>query len=265
MLARAVARTREVATRLALGASRWRVARLFLAEGGLLAVAGGTLGGLLAYGGVQLIRLVNPDANPARFIAVDFPRMSDASVDGRVLGYTLVISLLAALLFSVAPALTGSRPALAAALKDAGRGATAGRRLLRLRGALVVAQVALALVLVTGAGLMVTSMAHLQAVDPGFDTEQLLTFSMRLAAETGEPKAELSPRGDAAGEWNAFVTRVLRRVQALPGVESAAGIYIAPLSHEQTSAEFMIAGRPPPPGCRRTTATRKGTDSCRRR
>ena len=167
LLARASARTKEVGTRLALGASRWRVARLFFAEGVLLALAGGALGSLVAYGGVQIILRFNPGG---------LARMEDASVDGRVLGYVLLVSLLTALLFSVAPALTSSKLDVNASLEDAGRGATTGAPRLRLRSGLVVAQVALALVLLTGAGLMVTTMRNLSLVDLGFNVEQLLTF-----------------------------------------------------------------------------------------
>ena len=180
LLARASTRTQEVATRLALGASRWRVARLFLAEGVLLAAVGGTLGSVLAYGGLHLIRFFNPDANP--FISI-FPRLNDASLNGRVLGYTLLVSLLAALLFSVAPAFTGSTPDRTESSKDAGRGATAWAGRLRLRSALVVAQIALALVLLSGAGLLVNTMRNLAAVDPGFNGEQLLKFRLQLGED----------------------------------------------------------------------------------
>ena len=245
LLARASARTKEVATRLALGASRWRVARLFFAEGILLGLAGGALGSVLAYAGVQLIRVFNPDSNPLTFAV--FPRLDAASVDGRVLGYTLLISLLTALLFSVAPALSGSRLDLTASLKDTGRGATAGAGRLRLRAALVVAQVALALVLLTGAGLMISTMRNLAAVDLGFDTEQLLTFRLSLDRErylqdalAGEPQNVLSPRADA------FHAQVLRRLQTLPGVESAAGIHVLPLSHYETMRILAIDGHHAP-------------------
>ena len=260
LLARASSRTKEVATRLALGASRWRVARLFLAEGVLLALAGGALGALLAAGGVRLIQVLNPDANPLTFAI--FPRLNDASVDGRILSYTLLLSLVTALLFSVVPALTGSKLDLTESLKDAGRGATAGAGRLRLRAALVVAQIALALVLLTGAGLMVSTMHHLAAVDLGFDPGQLLTFRLVLNQDrysqdvkiAGEPHAEprldppvtlkrfaaLSPRADA------LFARVFRRVQTLPGVEAAAGIQILPLSHSGTSRIVAIAGHPAP-------------------
>ena len=245
VLARASSRTKEVATRLALGASRWRVARLLFAEGVLLALAGGTLGCLLAYGGVQVIQVFNPDAHP--LTRAIFPRLDTASIDGRVLGYTLLVSLLTALLFSVAPALTGSKLDLTASLKDAGRGTTIVAGRLRLRSGLVVAQVALALVLLTGAGLMVNTMRNLAAVDPGFNVEQLLTFRLRLSRDrylqdpaiAGEPKTELSPQVD---EHHA---RVLRRLQTLRGVESAAGIHILPLSHTSTAFSILaIDGRP---------------------
>ena len=259
LLTRASARTKEVATRLALGASRGRVVRMFLAEGVLLALAGGSLGSLLALGGVRLIRVFNPDSNPLTFEM--FPRLSAASVDGRVFGYTLLISLLTALLFSIAPALTGSRLDLTKSLKDAGRGATAGASRLRLRSALVVGQVALALVLLTGAGLMVGTLRNLTAVDPGFDVGQVLTFrvalnrdrSVRDAAHAGEPEPELSPRVDT------FHARVLRRLQTLPGVESAAGITFLPLSSSGVSRIVAIAGHPAPaPGDEFRDWRRKG-------
>ena len=259
LLTRASARTKEVATRLALGASRGRVARMFLAEGVLLALAGGGLGSLLALGGVQLIRVFNPDSNPLTFEM--FPRLSAASVDGRVFGYTLLISLVTALLFSGAPALTGSRLDLTKSLKDAGRGTTAGASRLRLRSALVVGQVALALVLLTGAGLMVGTLRNLTTLDPGFDVEQVLTFrvalnrdrSVRDAAHVGEPETELSPRVDT------FHARVLRRLQTLPGVESAAGINFLPLSSSGVSRIVAIAGHPAPtPGDEFRDWRRKG-------
>ena len=190
-------------------------------------------------------------------------------MDGRVLGYTLLISLLTALLFSAAPALTGSVPALARSLKAAGRSATAGTDRLRLRGALVVAQVALALVLLTGAGLMVSSMRHLAAVDPGFETKRLLTFRLQplgdryqqdVAVDDTADPIDVSPRHNrqapALGsiaktqlkpQVDAFHARVLRRLHTLPGVESAAGINILPLSHVGDSRVLAIDGRPAPP------------------
>lgn len=266
LLARAFARTTEIATRLALGASRWRVARLFLTEGVLLALAGGALGSLLAYGGVQLIRLFNPDANPLG--GVRFLRLDEASVDGRVLGYTLLLSLLTALLFSAAPALVGSAPALDRSLQAGGSGATTGTDRQWLRGMLVVAQVALALVLLTGAGLMVSTMHNLATVDPGFQTTRLLTFRLQprgnryqrdaAAGETANP-VDVSPTQNSQtaalgsigkiqlkAQVDAFHARVLRRVRMLPGVESAAGIHILPLSHGGDSRLLALDGHPAP-------------------
>ena len=168
-LARASSRAQEIAMRLSLGASRWRVARLFLSEGVLLAVAGGAVGVLLAYGGVRTIQVFNPDANPALTLVPTFPRLNETSVDGRVLGYTILVSLATALLCSVAPALRGSRPDLNASLKAVGRGTASGSGRLAMRSVLIITQVALTLVLVTGAGLMARSMRNLEAVDLGFD------------------------------------------------------------------------------------------------
>lgn len=246
LLARASSRQHEVATRLALGASRWRVVRLFLGEGVLLALAAGALGSLLAYAGVQVIQAFNPDVNP--LIDDVLPRLTDASVDGRVLGYTLLVSLATALVFSIAPALSGSKPELTASLKGAARGGTAGAGRLRLRSALVVAQVAMALVFLTGAGLMVSTMRNLATVDPGFNASQLLTFRISLSRSQylldapldGEPATELSPRVDA------FFARVLHRIQTLPGVASAAGAHLLPLSHRHAPLILATAGHPAP-------------------
>ena len=249
LLARASARTQEVAMRRSLGASRWRVARLFLSEGLLLALAGGAAGGLLAYGGVQAIEIFNPDANPM-LNASTFPRLADASVDGRVLGYTLLVSLVAALLCSLAPALMGSRSDLTASLKEAGRGAASGSGGLPVRNALVITQVALTLVLVTGAGLMVRSMRNLEAVDLGFEPEQVLMFEMVLSGDRyvedrlidGEATTQLNlPR------VNAFFARVLQGLEGIPGAASAATVQEPPLSHWNQVTNVTIDGVKEPP------------------
>jgi putative ABC transport system permease protein len=255
LLARASARQREVATRLALGANRWRVARLFLSEGVLLAVAGGALGAVLAYWGVAFIQAINPDANPFLGSGELFPRLTNAAVDGRVLLYTGLVSLLTALLFSVVPALSGSTLDLAASLKAAGRGTTAGAGRLRLRSALVVAQVALALVLVTGAGLMVSTMRNLAAVDLGFNAERLLTFRVSLTgdrylqdSDTPDEYAwdDFPPKTGRSRRVDAFHARVLRGLQTVPGVDAVAGISILPFSHWSDYRVVAIAGYPAP-------------------
>ena len=248
MLARAASRKKEVATRLALGASRARVARLFLAEGALLGLAGGALGAVLAYWGVQLIVLFNPDSTGMTIGGTIFPRMNDATVDGRVLGYTLLVSLLMALLVSIVPALKGSKLTLNEALRDLGRGAAAGSARLRLRSCLVVAQVALSLVLLAGAGLMVNTMLNLWSVDPGFNAEGLSGFQLRLSRDRylqdptveGQPPTQLSPRVDA------FLEQVLEGIRALPGVESVGATDTALLTHFGTSRHIVIADRPAP-------------------
>lgn len=209
-LVRAEGRHKEIAIRSALGAERGVLVRHFLRESTLLGLAGGALGLGLAFGAVRLLLALSPEG---------IPRLESIRVDGWVLAFTIGISLLAGLLSGLAPVLRHSRPDIAGALKEGFRGTTLGRARVRGRTALVLAQVALAFVLLVGSGLMAKSFWHLRRVDPGFDPEGVLT--MRLAL----PNAYFGD-GETVAD---FYQRLLDRVASLPGVESAGATTKLPL------------------------------------
>ena len=203
LLSRAASRRREVALRLAIGASRWRLVRQFLTESVLLALAGGTAGVLLAWLGVRAFRAAPPPAG-ALPVALDF------TVDGRVLLFSLVISVMTGLLFGLAPALRASSPALVPALVDPAFVPDERRRRINLRKVLVVAEVALSLTLLIAAGLFVRSLQATQAISPGFDVERLISapLSINLLRYTRD-------------QGRQFYATIVERAEALPGVESA--------------------------------------------
>jgi len=208
MLARATVRGREIGVRAALGASRWRLVRGLLVEGLALSLAGAALGVGLAYLGVQVLTAWLPPG---------LPRVATIGIDFRVLGAAVVAAFATGALFSVVPAFQASRPDLTAVLRDGGRSATAGRAGHRLRSALVVAEVALAVLLLVGAGLFTGSFVQLVRVDPGFDYRHVLTEDVHLRYDPAH-REELFARGPA------FVTEVLEAVRRVPGVEQAGGV-----------------------------------------
>jgi putative ABC transport system permease protein len=210
LLARALGRQRELAIRASLGAGRWRLARLLLTEGVLLALLGGTLGLLLAVWSLDLLVAVSPAA---------LPRSSEIAIDARVLAFSLAVSLAAGLFFGLFPALHSFRANLSGLLKSGGRSA-GGRVGRRARNLLVVSEMALALVLLVGAGLLVRSFVGLQSVDPGFDPGGVLTAEVT-------PLQAKYPQGKQRA---AFYRALLERVAALPGVESAAATHRLPLN-----------------------------------
>ena len=171
LLAKAVGRQKETAIRAALGASRSRLIRQFLTESILLAAIAGALGVLLASWGVKL--LVSAATG-------NIPRATEISVDGRVLGFTILISLLTGVVFGLVPALQASKTNLNDTLKDASRGTTGGLRRNRIRSALVIVEVALSLVLLIGAGLFIRSFVRLQTVETGFNPQNLLVANISL-------------------------------------------------------------------------------------
>jgi predicted permease len=227
LLARAATRRRELAVRRALGASRGRVVRQLLAESLLLALAGGAAGVLVASAGIRLLLAASPG---------DLPRIETVALDGRVLAFTFAVSVLSALLFGLAPALRASDDGLSEALKEGERGSTEGIRRNRLRSNLVASEFALALVLLVGAGLMLRTLAALQAEDPGFASKNVLTAVVSVAGSSrGEP-----------GRRGVFFTELLERVRALPGVVTAGAINHLPLAGDQWGYPFLVEGRPKP-------------------
>jgi putative ABC transport system permease protein len=230
LLARAASREREIAIRTALGAARSRLLRQFLTESLLVAVAGGAVGVLLAYWGTSALVALSPKG------LLDLAKVP---LNGTVLAFTAGLSLLTGIVFGLAPALGTSRVDLQEALKEGGRGTTAGRARHRARNAFVVAEMALALVLAAGAGLLIRSLMLLERVDPGFDPHNLLTFHVAL------PQAKYG--NDAARQR--FFQDLQARIKALPGVDAATADSFLPFSGIGSATDFTIVGRPaPPPG-----------------
>jgi predicted permease len=228
LLARAAARQKEIATRIALGASRARLIRQFLTESVLLASLGGMVGLLLSVWGVRVLKAFIPDT---------ISQAKEISIDVKVLVFTLLVSLLTGLFFGLAPALQATKFNLNETLKDGGRDSAASSRGNRVRAALVVAEVAISLVLLVGAGLLINSFMRLRSVDPGFRPENLLTMSVVLTPLKYPDMAHRS----------AFYTEMLRRVEAVPGVRSATVASQIPLTQQGDSSGLLFEGRPDPP------------------
>jgi putative ABC transport system permease protein len=229
LLARSLARRREMAVRAALGAGRWRLVRQVMTEGMLLSLTGGAIGLLFAGAGSTVL---------GKLVPVGFHAAERVHIDGGVLGFTLALSLLTGVLFSVLPALQASRISLNDSLRQGGRGEIGGRRAAT-RDALVVAEVATALVLLVGAGLMLKTLARLRAVEIGFRSDHLLTMGTML------PRSQYT---DPARRL-AFFERVIEGVRALPGVEGAAYNSLLPFQSPGNTQSFRVEGRPgPAPG-----------------
>jgi putative ABC transport system permease protein len=225
LLARATAREREMAVRTALGASGARLLRQLLAESVLLALVGGAAGLLAGSWGSQLL---------VAFLPSDMPRLSEVRTDAWVFGFTLLLSLATGLLFGLAPALHALKLAPNASLKEAGRSVSSGRLAERMRGALMVSEVALALLLLVGAGLLLRSFVRLQSVDPGFDSHGLLALRVSLPAlRYAEPQRVA-----------AFYRDVVDGLAALPGVTAAAATSHVPLAEGGPSIATFVEGVP---------------------
>ena len=225
LLARAAEREREFVIRGALGAGRWRLIRQLLTESVLVSLAGGAIAVALAVWGTNLLVAFKPD---------NLPRLTEIGVDGRVLGFTLSISLLTGLLFGLLPAWSASRSGVGEALKEGGRSSTAGGARQKLRSTFVVVELAVALVLLVGAGLLIKTFWKLRSVEPGFSPDHLLTMRIELP-ETRYKEVRPQTR---------FRTQILAGMNSLPGVQ-AAMISELPLSGDSLNHDFLIENRPP--------------------
>jgi putative ABC transport system permease protein len=228
LLARAASRQPEIAVRTALGATRLQVMSELLAECVLLSLTGGLLGVLSARLGVTLMTSLNSAA---------IPRVDEIGMSYEVLLFTLVVSMLSGFAAGIVPAFQSSRPRLAEDLKEAKKGASGGVRHRRSLNALVVVEIAVALVLVAGAGLMIRSFNSVLGIDPGFEPHNVLTFSAALPLATYKDQQQHVQ----------FFERSLEKIQALPGVQQAAGTFRLPITGFAT-AIFAVQGKPIPAG-----------------
>jgi predicted permease len=228
-LARAAHREKEIGLRSALGAGRWRLVRQLLAESALVSLAGGAAGILLAYWGVPVLIALAPEGR--------IPRVEMIRVDGWVLGFTFGISVLTTIAFGLVPALRATRRDVRESLSQGGRGAT--RRHEGVRSALAISEIAMALTLLVGAGLMMKSFLRLRAVDPGFAPANVMVMTVDLPDSTYR----------TAEQMRSFHTRTLTEFSRLPGVQAAAAVNYLPLGEFLTRGDFQLeGGRALPPG-----------------
>ena len=226
LLARAAARESEMAVRTALGAGRGRLVRQLLTESVMLGLLGAGFGLLFAVWGVEILIGMQPQG---------IPRLDDVSVDRTVVIFAVSLAVLTGLVFGLVPAMQSTRGGVAGTLKESGRGALTSRSGSRVRSALVIAEMALAVMLLAGAGLLIRSFTRLAAVDPGFRVEPALTFELSLP----DSRYEQEP------QQVMFFDQLLPRLKSIPGVRSAGGILSLPLSGSSMVLNFRSpAGRP---------------------
>src|SRR5438874_7908834 len=228
LLARAAAREKEIALRLALGASRFRLTRQFLTESVLLAFLGAGLGLLLALAGVRVLKT---------FVPSMILQIQAINIDGRVLLFTASIALLTGIVFGLAPAMHALDSNLNDSLKEGGRDPAVSRKGNQLRGLLVIGEVAVSFILLIGAGLLINSFLHLRNLDPGFRTDHLLTMKVDLS-ELKYPDGQ---------RRSVFFDEALRHIRALPGVQSVAVAGNLPFTYNGDSASIAVEGIPDPP------------------
>jgi putative ABC transport system permease protein len=227
LLARGATRRKEMALRSALGAGRGRIVAQLLTESFLLALGGGSLGLLLAAGAIYILAHAGP---------ASVPRLALVALDRRLFAFALAVSLGTGILFGLAPALHGSGTNLSAALNEGGRSGTAGRAGRRLRNILAIAEVALAVVVLIGAGLLMRSFIRLRGVDPGFQPEGVLTVRVPLAGG----------RNTALDRRIAFFQQLSERIASLPGVRAVGAVNVLPLTGFGQGTSFAVQGRPAP-------------------
>ena len=237
LLSRATGRSREIAVRSALGAGRLRVVRQMLTESLLLALIGGFAGLLLGAWGAHALPALFPDRIPV-------PRLEQTRLDGEVFWFTLAISLAAGLVFGLVPALEATRGNLIDGLREGARGSGGGVGA-RVRNALVVAETALSLILLTGAGLMLRSFDRLMSVDPGFRADSALTLRVPMPSSLTDKRQQ-----------PVYYERILDRLRLLPGVNAAGLISPLPLAGVDANGTFAVEGRPAPPGLRQLAKLR---------
>ncbi len=224
-LVRASTRETEIAVRTALGAGRWQIVRQVLVESVLVSLLGGVLGVLLALWGVALLVRLGPH---------DLPRLNEVRVDGVVLGFTTLVALGAGVLFGIAPAIGAARASLTAMLKDSARGSSGSRASRRVRSGLVVGELALAMMLLVGAGLLVRSFSRLVSVNPGFHPERVLTFGISA------PPSKYADRHSL----RTLTSDILAHMRGIPGVSSAAIVAGLPLGGFTMRTSVHITGTP---------------------
>jgi len=224
-LARGTAREREVAIRASIGAGRWRLVRQFLTENVLLSICGGIFGLVLGLALKRGLELAVPPFS--------LPREADVGIDTRVLLFTLALAVFTGIVFGLAPALQATRPNLAGCMKEGGRGASSGGRH-RVRGALVVTEMALAFVLLTGAGLLIRSFFQMQHVDTGFDSTNVLTAGLPIPDKRFPDPAQL----------NAYLRQIVSKVEAMPGVRDVALTSALPMQGWGYGMPFQRADKP---------------------
>jgi putative ABC transport system permease protein len=225
LLARSAAREQEIVIRAALGAGRRRIIRQLLTESVVVALLGGTAGTVLALWGIELLLALKPE---------DLPRLEGVRIDGWVLSFTLGVSLLTGIVFGLIPAWQASRVNVSGALKESGRSATAGAARQRMRSVLVVAELAMAMVLLAGAGLLIRSLWQLRTVASGFDAKNVMTMRIEL------PES----RYREVPSQTQYRERVLEAINSIAGVE-AAMVSEVPLGGTSLNHDFVIEGRPP--------------------
>jgi predicted permease len=226
MLARATARDSEMAVRAALGADRSRLVRQLLTESVLLGALGGAAGLVLAVWGTRFLVALHP---------AGVPRLAEVRVDGSVMAFTAVVAVVTGLLFGLLPAAQMARTAIASTLREGGRSGHGSRASARARSVLVVAEIALAVMLLAGAGLLIRSFVSLRSVDPGFRPARVVTWKLNLP--------QVSYETDASRR--AFFQSLLERLRSTPGVESAAAVTTTPMSGDVMVLGVEVAGRPP--------------------
>ncbi len=228
LLARAAVREKEIALRIALGASRSRLTRQFLTESVLLALLGGGFGLLLALSGIRVLKT---------FIPATISQTQTINIDAKVVVFTALIALLTGIVFGLAPATHALHSNLNDSLKEGGRDSAAGSKGNGIRNLLVIGEVAVSFILLIGAGLLINSFLHLRNLDPGFSADHLLTMRVDLS-ELKYPDGE---------RRSAFFDEVLRRIRALPGVQSTAAAGNLPLTYNGDSMSIAVEGIPDPP------------------